>query len=105
MKEEASPQQLLRLLKPRLPEMLQTLRRFVVVESPSLDKTAADRCCGLVGTEWRKQGLRVERLGQNHRGDHLRVTWQADGARPTGQILVLGHYDTVYPVGTLAKMP
>jgi glutamate carboxypeptidase len=105
MKEECSPRQLLRLLKPRLPEMLTTLRKFVVCESPSLEKAAADECCGLVGAEWRKQGLRVERLDQKHRGDHLRVTWLPSGRRAAGQILVLGHYDTVYSVGTLRKMP
>ena len=105
MTEANSPAALLRLLKPRLPQMLAVLRAFVLAESSSLEKTPADRCCGIVAAEWRKQGARVERLAQKHRGDHLRITWQQPKSRATGQLLVLGHYDTVYATGTLAKMP
>jgi glutamate carboxypeptidase len=105
MTEANSPAALLRLLKPRLRQMLSVLRTFVLAESPSLEKTPADRCCGIVAAEWRKQGVRVERLAQKHRGDHLRITWQQRKSRAAGQLLVLGHYDTVYATGTLAKMP
>jgi glutamate carboxypeptidase len=105
MTEANSPAALLRLLKPRLPQMLAVLRAFVLAESPSLEKTPADRCCGIVAAEWRKQGARVERLAQKHRGDHLRITWEQPKSRAAGQLLVLGHYDTVYATGTLAKMP
>jgi len=99
------PQQFLRLLKPRLQEMLGILRQFVTAESPSLEKAAADHCCGLIGQEWWKQDVRVERIAQKHRGDFLRVTHSRNGRGVTGQLLVLGHYDTVYSTGTLAKMP
>ena len=85
--------------------MLSVLRTFVLAESPSLEKSPADRCCSIVAAEFRKQGARVERLAQKHRGDHLRITWQPRKSRAAGQFLVLGHYDTVYAVGTLAKMP
>jgi len=105
MTEANSPAALLRLLRPRLPQMLSVLRTFVVAESPSLEKTPSDRCCGIVAAEWRKQGARVDRLAQKHRGDHLRITWQQPKSRAAGQLLVLGHYDTVYATGTLAKMP
>ncbi len=92
-------------LKPRLPQMLATLRRFVTVESPSLEKAAADRCCDVIAEEWNKHGARVERIAQKHRGDLLRITHAPGKSRPSGQLLVLGHYDTVYSTGTLAKMP
>src|SRR5713101_4888147 len=48
MPEFNLPKEFLRLLKPRLPDMLAALRRFVIAESPSLEKAAADRCCGLI---------------------------------------------------------
>src|SRR5712692_6810611 len=96
---------LLQLLKPRLPQMLATLRRFVTAESPSLEKAAADRCCGIIAAEWNKHGARVERIAQKHRGDLLRITYAPNKPRPSRQLLVLGHYDTVYSTGTLAKMP
>jgi len=95
----------LRRLQPRLPQMLATLRRFVAAESPSLEKNAADRCCGIIAGEWRKHGARVERIAQKHRGDILRITYASGKSRSSGQLLVLGHYDTVYSTGTLRKMP
>ena len=105
MKESSLPKDCLRFLKPRLPQMLATLRRFVVAESPSFEKAAADRCCSLIAEEWGKHGVRVERIAQKHRGDHLRITYWPNKTRPAGQLLVLGHYDTVYSSGTLRKMP
>ena len=85
--------------------MLATLRQFVTTESPSLEKAAADRCCDIIAAAWRKRNARVERIAQKHRGDHLRVTWWPHKSRSSAQLLVLGHYDTVYSTGTLAKMP
>jgi len=99
------PKEFLRLLKLRLPEMLSTLQRLVLAESPSLEKEPADRCCDILAAEWRKRGARVERIAQKIRGDQLRVTWWPGKSRPAGQFLVLGHYDTVYSSDELAKMP
>jgi glutamate carboxypeptidase len=98
------PLRLLRALEPRLPEMLRLLRRFVTTESPSLEKAAADRCSKVIAKEWREQGVRVERIPQKHRGDHLRVTYTSKSGA-AGQLLVLGHYDTVYSTGTLKERP
>jgi glutamate carboxypeptidase len=105
MSESHLPNQFLQILKPRLPQMIATLRRFVTTESPSLEKVAADRCCSVIAEEWGKQGARVERIRQKHRGDFLRITQSGSKSRPSGQLLVLGHYDTVYSTRTLAKMP
>jgi hypothetical protein len=63
-------QELKNFLQPALPQMIDTLRRFVVAESPSLEKAYADRCCGIIATEWRKHGLRVRQVPQKNRGDH-----------------------------------
>jgi glutamate carboxypeptidase len=105
MPDTPNPKDLLRALKPRLPEMLSTLQRLVTTESPSLEKAPADRCCDLLAAEWRKRGASVERLAQKQHGDQLRITWWPQKSRPAGQLLVLGHYDTVYASGTLKKMP
>jgi glutamate carboxypeptidase len=85
--------------------MLETLRRFVTAESPSLEKAAADRCCTVIAEAWRESGARVERITQKHRGDILRITHTPSKSRPSDQLLVLGHYDTVYSTGTIARMP
>jgi glutamate carboxypeptidase len=105
MPDSLLPKEFLRLLKPRLPEMLAVLRRFVMAESPSLEKFPTDYCCGVVAAEWHKHGAQVECLAQVHRGDHLRITYWPGKSRPAGQLLVLGHYDTVYSTGTLRKTP
>ena len=99
-------QKIHQLLKPTLPHMISTLRQFVTAESPSLEKTTADRCCELIGAYWNKQGLEVQRIPQKHRGNHLRIVFHPPSSRsPQSQLLVLGHYDTVYASGTLKKMP
>src|ERR1700692_2249270 len=92
-------------LQPGVPQMVDTLRRFVIAESPSLEKAYGDRCCEIIATEWRKHGVQVRRIAQNNRGDHLHITCTPNSSRPKGQLLVLGHYDTVYASGTLKKMP
>ena len=105
MAQPSLPKVLLAQLKPLLPDMVRTLREFVEIESPSLEKAAADRCCKALAAVWRKCGAHVERIAQKHRGDHVRVTWWPQKSRPVGQLLILGHYDTVYSTGALAKMP
>ena len=75
-------------------------------ESPSHDKKAVDRFGKIVATEWRKRGAKVRVFKNLKRGNHLRVEiWFGQGREPKRQIMVLGHLDTVYPLGTLAKMP
>src|SRR5271169_1920188 len=105
MQDTNYPKEFLRLLKARLPEMLSTLQRLVLAESPSFEKAPADRCCDILAAQWRKRGAGVERIVQKHRGDQLRITWWPHKSRPSGQFLILGHYDTVYSCGALAKMP
>ena len=92
-------------LKTRLPQMVELLRELVLLESPSLEKPAADRCCGFLADQWLLRGGIVQVVKQKRRGDHLRVLWPATVSRPARQLLVLGHYDTVYPLGTLSKTP
>ena len=113
----------------RQPAMLALLRRLVEMESPSLDKAAVDRIGLYVAECWRRQGARVEILRQPKRGNHVRAElfpcgpsvtksgkpappeafapiYRGKGrSAPARQILVIGHLDTVYPLGTLRKMP
>ena len=86
-------------------QMVRLLGRFVRAESPSTDKAAVDRFGRLVAAEWRRRGARVRILRQRARGDHVRAELFLGHGRPRGQILILGHLDTVYDVGTLARMP
>ncbi len=96
---------LLRHLRGQQDAMLAMLERFVCAESPSFDKEAVNRCARLVANEWRKSGARVNLFSPKHRGDQVRAAvWNGRG-KPAGQIMGLGHVDTVYELGTLAHMP
>lgn len=88
--------------------ILKTIYEIVSIESPSSNKTAVDRCAKKVAEEWRKRGARVSILQQAQRGNIVRVEVPGGanaGGKSAGQLLVVGHLDTVYPMGTLAKMP
>jgi glutamate carboxypeptidase len=85
--------------------MLGLLAQFVRLESPSHVKAAVDRLGRKVAAEWRRRGAAVRILRETARGNHVRAEVWLGAGRPAGQILVLGHLDTVYPLGTLEKMP
>jgi len=85
--------------------MLDVLRTFTRAESPSTEKAPADRCAELIAAEWRKRDVHVELLPQKIRGNHIRIACKPAARNVSGQLLVLGHYDTVYATGTFDKMP
>ena len=99
------PKTFLQLLRPRLPKMLEALYLLTNHESPSTEKNPTDLCCKFLADLWLYRQALVDIVPQKHRGDHLRIVWPATTLRPKSQLLVLGHYDTVYPTGTIAKMP
>ena len=96
---------LVRALRGRESEMVRLLKRFVCVESPTDSKTGVDRLRRVLASEWRKRGARVEFLRRRDCGNHLRIVWAGRHAPRGGQLLVLGHMDTVYGLGTLRRMP
>ncbi len=96
---------LLRWLRPRETSMVRLLKRLVRAESPSDEKASVDRLGRIVAGEWRRRGAGVTFLQQKKRGDHVRAELNPAGGKRAGQILVLGHMDTVYGLGTLGQMP
>jgi glutamate carboxypeptidase len=81
-----------------------TLRDLVLVESPSDNKAAVDEAVCLVASFAKTNGGRVKIHKQKHFGDVLEVRFGPvrGGRKP---ILLLGHLDTVWPLGTLRTMP
>lgn len=96
--------ELLRYLRAREQAMLALLRSLVEIESPSNDKAGVDRCAARVAAEWKRRDAHAQILRHAQRGNRVRVEFNANAPEP-GQILVLGHLDTVYPLGTLRRMP
>jgi glutamate carboxypeptidase len=105
MKTSSPKLSLLEGLRPHEAAMTRLLGKFVRAESPSFDKAAVDRFGRIVAAEWRRRGAKVTVLRQRERGDHIRAEWNPRGNGAKGQILVLGHLDTVYELGTLKRMP
>jgi glutamate carboxypeptidase len=91
--------------------LLDTIEALVRLESPSDDKAAVDRCGAELAWRLKHIGADVTCLRRDSCGDHVRAEWQGgnkgQGRREKGQgqILLLGHFDTVWPVGTLERMP
>ena len=80
---------------------LDAIEALVRLESPSTDKAAVDRCGRELANRMRGAGAHVEFLPRHERGDHIKARLPGTG-RP---VLLLGHFDTVWPLGTLARMP
>lgn len=87
-------------LESRRAEMAAMCREFAECESPSGDAEALARFAALVSEKVRGLG-RARTLP----GGHLECEFELPGEAKDGQILCLGHLDTVWPVGTLASMP
>jgi glutamate carboxypeptidase len=84
-------------------QIVQTVRELVNVESPSDNKQALDRLTALLAAKFEALGGTPRFHKFQTSGDHLQVDFAAN--RSGKPVLLLGHYDTVYPLGTLAKMP
>jgi glutamate carboxypeptidase len=83
--------------------MVRTIRELVEIESPSDNKAAVDRVSAAIAEKFAALGGTVKIHPASDFGNHLQVDFAGkSGATP---ILLLGHYDTVYPLGTLATMP
>ena len=88
--------------KERQDAIVSTIRGLVEFESPSDNKAAADRLAEVVAKKFSRLGGEIRFHRAKEFGDHLQVNFGGKSAKP---VLLLGHYDTVYPLGTLASMP
>jgi glutamate carboxypeptidase len=86
--------------------LLQLLRQLVQAESPSDDKKAVDACVALAAARAKSLGGRVRLHRQRAFGNILEARF-GPRKRPGPQkpVLLLGHLDTVWPLGTLRTMP
>jgi len=103
--ETADSVRLLQAATQQEPRMIELLRLLVECESPSSDKTAVDACMEIAATACRALGGKVRLHRQKRFGNLLeaRFGYSRDSSAPP--ILLLGHLDTVWPLGTLKNMP
>ena len=93
----------LRGLATKREQMVETIREFAEIESPSDDKAACDRMGEFLGQKFATLGGTIRFHPAEKYGNNLQVDFP--GREPVQPVLLLGHFDTVYPIGTLAKMP
>jgi glutamate carboxypeptidase len=96
----------LRFLEQHQNEIVQTIRELVEIESPSDNKNAVDRIAVLLAEKFQALGGKTQLHHSTEFGDSLQVGFNgATKASDCKPVLLLGHYDTVYPLGTLQNMP
>jgi glutamate carboxypeptidase len=102
-KTEPKAGALLGLLQQRREAMVESLRQMVELESPSDNKSAVDRLGEFLAEQFAAVGGQPKFHRQSERGNHLQVHFP--GANARRPVMLLGHFDTVWALGTLAKMP
>ena len=83
------------------PQIVSLARALVAEESPSTDRAALERCATVLAARLGDVGASVERLDGGPTAAHILAQWSGGGPR----VLLVGHFDTVWPVGQLARMP
>src|SRR5437763_16907548 len=101
--QSPDPRSLLRWLESRRDGMIAEIRELVELESPSSDKQAVDRLGRVLATQFEALSGKAHFHRAANFGDHLQVDFA--GARRGKPVMLLGHYGTVYDVGTLRRMP
>ena len=87
----------------RKDQIAQTIRQLVEFESPTENKEAVDQLGALLAGRFEGLGGHAKFHRVQNFGDHLQVDFA--GTRAGKPVMLLGHLDTVYPMGTLATMP
>jgi glutamate carboxypeptidase len=86
--------------------MIEDLEILVNYESPSRNKIQLDRLSSFLVGRFTAMGAACDTLNSQKGGNHVRITLTPTRPGPNRKpALVLGHFDTVWPVSTLAQRP
>ena len=86
--------------------MVEQIRQLVTQETPSSDKARLDAFAQFLAERFTGVGATVEIIPNDKRGNHVRARFHAPGTDPQAKpALILCHFDTVWPVGSLATHP
>jgi len=95
--------EILNWLTARQKEMVASVREIVLRESPTHNKKACDELSEFLAHEFECLSGEIRLHRQREAGNHLQVNFA--GPRRMAPVLLLGHFDTVYELGTLDTMP
>jgi glutamate carboxypeptidase len=93
--------ELLEIAGAELQEMVADLKTMVEIESPSDDPPAINRLADYISARLAALGATVARVPVTGGGDLVTARYGGPGRA----VMVLGHMDTVWPLGTLAARP
>ena len=85
--------------------ILKSIRELVERETKSREESRLNEIAGFVSGQLREVGGQVELIPQNGYGTHLRARFDFGHDRMEQGVLVVGHLDTVWPVGSLERLP
>ena len=103
-----NPRQLIPFFKEQEPQILETIGEHVKEETPTDEKKRLDAFAARLAGRFAAAGLETEIIASKTRGDHVRARFQIPGhvAQPESPpALILCHYDTVWPLGSLDTHP
>lgn len=98
-----STAQQIRYFQQRQRHLLYTIQQLVELESPSDLKAAVDRVGTVLASRFGELGGKVKVHRAEKFGNHLQIDFPG-GPRGRKPLLLLGHMDTVYPIGTISRM-
>ncbi len=87
--------------------MVALLREMVDIDSGSYNKPGIDAVGDVVRRFMAAHGIPVETVAQQKHGDCLRATpsWDGPVGNAGGHVVLMGHRDTVFPDGEVARRP
>ncbi len=85
-------------------QIIDTIQQLVEIESPSDIKAAADRLATVLASRFSELGGKVRVHDAEKFGNHLEIRFKSR-AHNNKPVLLLGHIDTVYPIGNISRMP
>jgi len=100
-----SPTAQLKYFRKQQAQIVETIQQLVEIESPSDVKAAVDRLGAVLASRFEEIGGRIGVHPAEKFGNQLQVNFKASGLIEQKPVLLLGHMDTVYPIGTISKMP
>jgi glutamate carboxypeptidase len=103
LQSKLEAKRVLRYFEKQCDEIVQSIKQLVEIESPSDVKQAVDRLGAVLAGRFGDLGGKVRVHPADKFGNHLQIDFPGrSGGKP---VLLLGHMDTVYPVGTISSMP
>ncbi|MCI0524138.1 MAG: M20/M25/M40 family metallo-hydrolase, partial [Acidobacteria bacterium] len=85
--------------------ILKSIRELVERETKSREAARLDEIARFIAGQLREIGGQIELIPQPGYGTHLRARFNFDHGALERRVLVIGHLDTVWPTGTLERLP